>query len=78
MNEEAVTYVCRAMRSIAVGLREEAMDYPVPIRWAPPDDDVFAGDTDFGEADVTLSDLLEVFAHVLDGGPLNPTEEAAR
>jgi hypothetical protein len=75
MNEETVANVCRSMRSIAVGLREEVMDYPVPIRWTPPDDEVFAGNLDFGGGDITLADLLEVFAHLLDEGPLNPTPQ---
>lgn len=70
---EAVVTVCRAMRSIAVGMREEGLDVQVPVRWAPPDDEVFAGNLDFGEDEFGVADLLEVFAHVLDQGPLNPT-----
>jgi hypothetical protein len=64
--------VCRSMRAIACDIRGGALDVQVPVRWAPPDDEVFAGNLDFGEADLGMADLLEVFAHVLDRGPLNP------
>lgn len=64
--------VCRSMRAIAVDIRGGTLDVQVPVRWAPPDDEVFAGNLDFGEVDLGMADLLEVFAHVLDRGPLNP------
>jgi hypothetical protein len=71
---EHVERVSRSMRSIAAGLRRVDLDRSVPIRWTPPDHEVLAGNLDFGEADVTLADLLLMFAHALDGEPLTTQE----